>query len=80
MDKAELNMTLINNYFELFCRLSFQGKQELMSKLKKAMKKENNLDESFFSSFGSLQSDSSAQEIIEEIRNSRNFDRNIAEL
>lgn len=80
MGKAELNTTLINNYFELFRRLSNQGKQELISKLTKSMKKEEDQDHSFFSSFGTFKSDQSADEIIDEIKDSRNFNRNITEL
>lgn len=84
MAKAELNTTLIDSYFELFRRLSAKGKEELISKLNKSLKRELpnspvNTD-SFFATFGAFQSDKSADEIIGELTKSRNFNRNIEEL
>lgn len=79
MDNAKLNTTLIDNYFELFRRLSTQGKQELIAKLKKSIQKDNNQESAFFSSFGSFKCEASADELISDIKNSRTVNRNITE-
>ena len=81
MKNADLNTILINSYFELFQRLSSKGKQALISKLTKSMRKdESKQAESFFSTFGALEDEKPAQEIIREVKNSRTFNKNTAEL
>ena len=81
MKNAELNTTLINSYFELFRRLSSRGKEELISKLTKSMKIEKSeQSDSFFSTYGAFQGDKSAEDIIQDIKGGRTFNRNTAEL
>ncbi len=81
MKNMEINTTLVNSYFELFRRLSSRGKEELISKLTKSMKFEKSeQSESFFSTFGAFQDEKSADEIIRDIKESRTFIRNTAEL
>jgi len=81
MKNAELNKTLINSYYELFRKLSAKGKKELISKLTESLgKKKTKSSTTIFSTFGAFITDESAQEIIEDIRVSRTFNRNTADL
>lgn len=81
MKNTELNTTLINSYFDLFQRLSSEAKQALISKLTKSMRsEEKNQTASLFSTFGAFEDDKTAQEIISEIKDSRTFNKNTAEL
>lgn len=65
---------LVETYAKLFDRLSALGKLELLNKLAKSIKKqEKSRSEDFYLSFGAFQSDNSAEELVSEIKQSRNF-------
>ena len=69
---------LIENYFGLLNSLSKENKIELIARLSNSLvdeapEKENVIDKYF----GAFKSDKSAEEILEEIRNSRSFNRKI---
>jgi len=76
MSAVEVN--IINGYIELLENLSPNTKLELISKLtnsiKSDLKKKKN---SFKKAYGAFESDKTAEEIIEDLRNSRNFNRQI---
>lgn len=78
MSNAETNVSIIDGYLGLLENLSPDSKLELISKLSASMRA-GLLDKksSFKKSFGALVSDKTAEEIIEEIRNSRTFTREI---
>ena len=81
MKNSEFNTTLINSYFELFRRLSLTGKKALISKMTKSLTTQRaEQSDSFFKTFGAYQDDKSAEDIISEIKKSRTFNRNTAEL
>lgn len=78
METIDIDNKLIEGYLRLFENLSPNNKLELISKLTKSIKMDFSKKESSFSkAFGALDSDLSAEEIIEEIRNSRISTRNI---
>lgn len=76
MSATEVN--IIDGYIELLENLSPNTKLELISKLtnsiKSDLKKKKN---SFKKAYGAFESDKTAEEIIEDLRNSRNFNRQI---
>ena len=74
------NDTLIDGYVQLLDNLSADSKLDLISKLSTSVKKDiNNKKSSFQNAFGAFESSQSAQEIINDIRNSRMFTRQIEE-
>ncbi|MGE9311367.1 hypothetical protein ACLOAU_06970 [Niabella sp. CJ426] len=72
MNYAEKN--IVEAYARLMENLSSIGKIELLEKLAKSLKKENKSKEkNFFKSFGAFPSESSAEAIIKELKESRKF-------
>lgn len=74
MKVSEVNIGLIEGYYELLKNLSPDSKLELIAKLSDSMKsgqKRNN--DSLKSLYGAFISEKSAEEIIKEIKDSRNF-------
>ncbi len=65
---------IVNAYAELFEGLSSMNKLELIERLSKSIRSDQEKKEkSFFKSFGAFASDKSAEEIINDIKSSRNF-------
>lgn len=80
MATIETNTTLIDGYVGLLDNLSTTNKLDLISKLTSSVKTDlTNKKSSFKKAFGAFQSKKSAEEIIEEIRNSRVFTRQTEE-
>ncbi|MEZ4848300.1 MAG: hypothetical protein R3B93_06705 [Bacteroidia bacterium] len=74
----DINRRLVNTYLELISQLGFNSKLELISRLSSSMKKKKkSSDESFFNLFGSFSDERSAEEIINDIKNARTFNREI---
>jgi hypothetical protein len=76
MSPAEVNTNIVNGYVELLDNLSLTGKLDLISKLtnfaKRDLKKKSN---SFKKAYGAFESDKSAEEMIEDLRKNRIFNR-----
>jgi hypothetical protein len=81
MKSVDSNTILVNSYFKLLQNLSLSGKADLISKLSQSIKstKQNRPNE-FEKSFGSWESNESAEQLIDTIKKSRNFNRQIEEL
>ena len=78
MASTETNTTIINGYVGLLENLSPDNKLDLISKLTESVKTDlGNKKSTFKKSFGAFESEKTAEEIIEEIRNSRLFTREI---
>lgn len=78
MKTGELNNTIIDGYIGLLDNLSPSDKLDLISKLTASVKTDLfNKKSSFKKAFGAFDSKKSAEEIIEEIRNSRVSTRQI---
>jgi len=78
MTATETNTTIINGYVGLLENLSPDNKLELISKLTASVRTDlGNKRSTFKKSFGAFVSEETAEEIIEEIRNSRMFTREI---
>lgn len=78
MTSTETNTTIINGYVGLLENLSPNNKLDLISKLTESVKTDlGNKKSTFKKSFGAFISEKTAEEIIEEIRNSRLFTREI---
>jgi len=76
MDDA--NTTLIDGYLQMLDNLSPSNKLDLISKLTDSIKSDiTDKKSSFKEAFGAFESEKSADEIINEIRNSRTFTREI---
>jgi predicted metal-binding transcription factor (methanogenesis marker protein 9) len=76
--KSTASTVLIDNYFGLLSSLSRENKIRLIAKLSNSIvdevsEKENVVDRFF----GAFKSDKSAEEIIKDINDSRNFNRTI---
>ncbi len=81
MRSAEINTTIIDGYIELLENLSPGNKLDLISKLTASVKTDlTKKKSSFKKSFGAFDSKKSAEEITEEIRNSRVSTRQIEAL
>ena len=81
MKAIDINTTLIDGYLRLLNNLSLSNKLDLISKLTLSAKADTtNKNKSFYKSFGSWNSPKSADQIINEIRESRTFTRKIEEL
>lgn len=76
--KTSASTSLIDNYFGLLNGLSKENKLRLIAKLSNSVAdeviEEENVVDRFF---GAFKSDKSAEEIIKEIKESRNFNRSI---
>jgi hypothetical protein len=69
---AEINTTIVDGYVGLLDNLSTNNKLDLISRLTASVKTDlTNKKSSFKKAFGAFDSKKSAEEIIEEIRNSR---------
>ena len=78
MRAAENNSTIVDGYVGLLNNLSTNNKLDLISKLTASVKTDlTNKKSSFKKAFGAFDSKKSAEEIIEEIRNSRVSTRQI---
>lgn len=78
MRTAEINTTIVDCYVGLLNNLSTNNKLELISKLTASVKTDLTTKKSSFKkSFGAFDSKKSAEEIIDEIRNSRSSNRQI---
>ncbi len=78
MRTADINTTIVDGYLGLLDNLSANNKLDLISKLTASVKTDlSNKKSSFKKAFGAFDSSKSAEEIIEEIRNSRVSTRKI---
>ena len=78
MRAAENNSTIVDGYVGLLDNLSTTNKLDLISKLTASVKTDlTNKKSSFKKAFGAFDSKKSAEDIIEEIRNSRVSTRQI---
>jgi hypothetical protein len=76
--KSNTNTIFIDNYFGLLSGLSKENKIKLIAKLSSSVGKETTEGETIIDKFyGAFKSEKSAEEIIKEIRESRNFNRSI---
>ncbi len=81
MKTADINTTIIDGYLQLLDNLSPSSKLDLISKLTASVKSDiTNKKTSFKKAFGAFQSEKSADEIINEIRTSRTFTREIEKI
>lgn len=80
METEDTSTTLIDGYLQMLDNLSASNKLDLISKLTASVKSDiTNRTSSFKEAFGAFESEKSADEIINEIRNSRTFTRQIEE-
>ena len=79
MKTIDSDTTLIDGYLKLLHNLSPNNKLDLISRLTLSIKTDisANKDNAFYESFGAWKSDQSDMQIIEDIRNSRMFNRQI---
>ena len=78
MRAVEINTTIVDGYVGLLNNLSTNNKLDLISKLTDSVKTDlTNKKSSFKKAFGAFDSKKTAEEIIEEIRNSRVSTRQI---
>lgn len=81
MESTDINAQIIEGYVRLLDNLSPGSKLDLISKLTASVKFDiTNKKSSFKKAFGAFESEKSADEIINEIRNSRTFIRQIEEI
>ena len=80
MKATDLNINLIETYFGLLKNLSADSKLELIAKLSNSMKTtKRTKDDSLKSLYGAFISKQSADEIINDIKQARTFNRKRAE-
>ena len=78
MRTTGINTKIIDGYVELLDNLSTSNKLDLISKLTESVKTDLIYKKSSFKkAFGAFESNKTAEEIIDEIRNSRSFNRQI---
>lgn len=81
MKTVDIHTLLNESYLQLLKNLSPSHKLDLIAKLTQSVKDDiQEKNNSFERSFGAWQSEESADEIVESIRNSRKFDRKTEEL
>ena len=81
MNTAKLNKSIVDKYLMLLYSLSVDNKLEIISKLSESLKtKKKEKKKSISSLFGSLENDMTADELIKEIKEARNFSRKEIEL
>lgn len=74
----DINRRLIDTYLEMISRLGLESQLELISRLSSSMKKKvESSEDSFFRLFGSFSDEKSAETIIDEIKESREFNRKL---
>ncbi|MDZ4681925.1 MAG: hypothetical protein SH848_17130 [Saprospiraceae bacterium] len=71
MDALNVNSILVNNYLALLQNMSQDHKLELLAKLAQSLKTEKEEGMSMKELFGAFQSEQTADQLIEEIRQSR---------
>jgi len=75
---VNIDKSLVNIYLQMTENLGNDSKLELISGLIDSMKKRNErADDSLLSLYGSLDTDETAEELIEKTRAARNFNRKI---
>jgi hypothetical protein len=80
MNSTDVNTTIIEGYLGLLDNLRPSSKLDLISRLSASVKSDlKDKQSSFQRAFGAFESDKSADEIIEDIRSSRTFTRQIEE-
>lgn len=73
-----LNSNIVNSYLALFKSLSPHAKRDLISRLTQSLERDLKPESNLFdSAFGAWQGDETAEQLISEIRDSRNFNRQI---
>ena len=81
MKTADININLVDSYLELLKNLSTDSKLELIAQLSKSMKTAKKAKTiSIQSLYGAFISEQSADEIIDDIKKARTFNRKRAEL
>lgn len=81
MKSANIKTSLIDHYYTLLKSLSANNKLELISRLSESMKpKKTKSEDSWKSLFGALKLDQSTDGFIEELENSRDFNREFIDL
>lgn len=81
MKAADINTTLIEGYLRLLDNLSPGSKLDLISKLSLSVKTDiADRKNTFYKAFGAWDSKQSAEQIIDDIKNSRTFNREIEKL
>ncbi len=78
MRKADVNAAIVDGYLGLLDNLSPNNKLDLISRLTESVKHDlKDKKSSFDAAFGAFESKETAEEIIEKIRESRLFNRQI---
>ncbi|MFD2161062.1 hypothetical protein ACFSJU_01565 [Paradesertivirga mongoliensis] len=82
MKMTPKNINIADYYFELLKHLSSDSKLELINRLSNSLKSksESKKKNDLKASFGAFITDQTAEEIIADIRSSRTFNREIADL
>ena len=81
MKAVDVNSTLIEGYLRLLDNLSPSSKLDLISKLTLSVKTDiTNRKRSFYKAYGAWESSKKAEEIIQDIRTSRTFNRQVESL
>jgi hypothetical protein len=80
MNSLQIPKNLIQTYLDMLQNLHQDSKLELIVKLSETMKSDNIQKESEKSLFGAFQSDESAEELIENLKKARVFNRKIEDL
>jgi hypothetical protein len=81
MKAVDINITLIEGYLRLLDNLSPDSKLDLISKLSLSVKTDiSDKKNTFYKAFGAWDSKQSAEQIINVIKNSRTFNREIEKL
>jgi hypothetical protein len=71
------NINIIDGYVRLLDNLTINSKLDLIARLTQSIKSSKKSKSAFEKSFGAFQSEKTAEEIIDEIRSSRTFTRQI---
>lgn len=76
------NIKIADNFVDMIKNLSDDVKLDIISKIKASLKqrKKENIDQSWKDLFGAFKSDQTAEEMIYDIRSSRNTNRQIEDL
>jgi len=81
MKTADVNINLIDSYFGLLKNLNSDTKLELIARLSDSMKSSKKTkDKALKSLYGAFISEQSADELIDDIKKARTFNRKRAEL
>lgn len=82
MKTADIDMNLVDSYYTLLKNLSPNNKLELIARLSKSMKtsKKAKKEVPLSSLYGSWVSEQSADELVDELKKARNFNRQREEL